>query len=109
LYLSTSSRASGLLLCAAFAMVWRPGALMRGPMRTKGRRLDLIALAGLAALVVLAMRLHVSSDGGSFGVRFDPWLYRGGFFVTGLATLAIIAAVVHRGARAGRVLGNPLL
>ena len=38
LYLSTPTRAGGLLLGAALAMVWRPVALMRGPMRRRGRR-----------------------------------------------------------------------
>ena len=37
LYLSTFSRAGGLLLGSAFAMIWRPLALMRGPLRTRGR------------------------------------------------------------------------
>ena len=36
LYLGTFSRAGGLLLGAAFAMLWRPLALMRGPMRRQG-------------------------------------------------------------------------
>ena len=36
LYLSTFTRAGGLLLGAAFAMIWRPLALMRGPMRNRG-------------------------------------------------------------------------
>src|SRR4029450_1821258 len=33
LYLATLTRAGGLLFGAAFAMVWRPHAVMRGPMR----------------------------------------------------------------------------
>ena len=37
LYLSTPTRAGGLLLGAAFAMVWRPAAVMRGPMRDAAR------------------------------------------------------------------------
>ena len=41
LYLSTLTRSSGLLLGAAFAMVWRPRAIMRGPLRNRGRVLDL--------------------------------------------------------------------
>ena len=108
LYLSTFSRAGGLLLGAAFAMLWRPLALLRGPMRTKGHRLDLIALAGLGVLVLCAFGLSLSDSGSSFGTRYDPWLFRGGFLLTGLATLAVIAAVVHRRAFAGRILGNPL-
>ncbi len=41
-YLGTFSRAAGLLLGAAFAMVWRPVAVMRGPLRTKGPLLDVV-------------------------------------------------------------------
>ena len=47
LYLSTLTRSGGLLLGAAFAMVWRPVAIMRSPMRTKARSLDVLALVGL--------------------------------------------------------------
>ena len=36
LYLSTPTRATGLLLGSAFAMIWRPVAIMRGPIRRKG-------------------------------------------------------------------------
>ena len=53
LYLSTITRAPGLLLGSAFAMVWRPMAIMRSPMRTKARLLDVVALAGLAGLVAM--------------------------------------------------------
>jgi peptidoglycan/LPS O-acetylase OafA/YrhL len=108
LYLSTFTRASGLLLGAAFAMIWRPVALMRGPMRRKGHHLDAIAVLALALLGVMMWRLGLSGEGERFGSRFDPWLYRGGFFVVGLVTLVVIAAVVHRQALLGRVLGNPL-
>ena len=109
LYLSTFTRAGGLLLGAAFAMLWRPQALLRGPMRNKGRRLDLLALIGLAGLVALTMQLHLAESGTSFGSHYDAWLFRGGFLLTDLATLAVIAAVVHRRALSGRILGNPLL
>ena len=40
LYLGTFSRAGGLLLGAAFAMVWRPMALLRGGCANKARQLD---------------------------------------------------------------------
>ena len=40
----------------------------------------------------------------------DPWLFRGGFLVTAVATLAMIAAVTHRYTLTGRVLSiRPLL
>jgi hypothetical protein len=43
------------------------------------------------------------------GSQFDPWLFRGGLFLAGLATVMIITAVTHRGAVTGRLLGNPVL
>ena len=109
LYLGTLSRAGGLLLGAGFAMVWRPMALLRGAARDKHRQLDLLALCGLAALGLLMWKLTLSGDGHDTGIRFDPWLFRGGFFLTGLATLMVIAAVTHQRAMMGRLLGNPVL
>ncbi|MFM2072442.1 MAG: hypothetical protein RLZZ623_2705, partial [Actinomycetota bacterium] len=110
LYLSTFTRAGGLMLGAAFAMVWRPVAVMRGPLRDKGRMLDAFALLGVALLGYLAWHVHLADPALAMltGSRFDPWLFRGGFFAVGLATLLIIAAVTHRGAMAGALLGNPV-
>ena len=100
LYLSTITRATGLLLGAALAMIWRPVAVLRGPMRNKGPLLDLLAVIGLGALGALAWFLHVQVDG-----RADPWLFRGGFLGTDFATLLVIVAVTHRGAKMGMFLG----
>jgi hypothetical protein len=76
--------------------------------RDKGRQLDVLALLGLAALGLLMWKLTLSGDGHQTGIRFDPWLFRGGFFLTGIATLMVIAAVTHQRAAMGRVLGNPI-
>ena len=105
LYLSTITRSTGLLIGASFAMLWRPVAVLRGPLKDKGRSLDLLALGGLGALGALAYYLHVIEDNG----HADPWLFRGGFIAVGLATVMVMAAVTHRGARAGALLGNPVL
>ena len=100
LYLSTFTRATGLLLGAALAMIWRPVAVMRGPIRGKGPLLDVLAVLGLGALGALAWFLHVQVDG-----HADPWLFRGGFLATDFATLLVIVAVTHRGAKMGMFIG----
>ena len=105
LYLSTITRATGLLLGAAFAMVWRPVAVVRGPLRDKGRQLDLLAGISLGVLAVLALSLHVSRIDGAG----DSRLFRGGFLLVDVATLGVMAAVTHRRAAAGALLGTPTL
>ena len=104
LYLSTPTRATGLLLGAAFAMLWRPVALRRGAVRSQGRLLDVGAALGLLGLGALCWLVHIVTAAGA-----DPWLFRGGFLLTGLASLLLIAAVTHRGSHAGALLGNPVL
>ncbi|MFK7919710.1 MAG: acyltransferase family protein [Ilumatobacter sp.] len=104
LYLSTLSRAGGLLLGSAFAMVWRPTAIMRGPLRNKGRLFDVLAVIGFVVLGVMSWFVGFQP---ALGV--DNVLFRGGLFLTGLASLAIIAAVTHQNAMTGRVLSQPVL
>ena len=102
LYLSTITRASGLMLGAAFALVWRPVAIMRGPLRKRGRLVDVVGLLGLIGLALLMNRLELVD---SLTNEYDPWLFRGGFLLTGICTIAIIAAATHRRAYIGRLLG----
>ncbi len=104
LYLGTLSRAGGLLLGAAFAMVWRPVALMRGPLRSKGPLLDGLALVGFAGLAAMTWFVYLIDDQGG-----NAFLFRGGFFVCGLLTLLMIAAVTHQRALTSRVLSIPAL
>ncbi len=101
LYLSTITRSGGLLLGAAFAMVWRPYALMRGPLRTKGRWFDVSAGFGVVLFAWMCWKVYLISPTGA-----DSFLFRGGFFITGIVTLMVIAAITHRGAAANRLLGN---
>jgi peptidoglycan/LPS O-acetylase OafA/YrhL len=104
LYLSTITRSSGLLLGAAFAMIWRPSAVSRGPLRNKGRLFDLGAVLGFAALAAMAWTMSYSPAQGVNGL-----LFRGGLIFTDVATLAIIAAVTLRSTITGRLLSMPVL
>ena len=104
LYLGSFSRAGGLMLGAGFAMLWRPVAIMRGPLRHKARQLDALAAGALALLVFFMATMYLQDAG-----VYNPWLYRGGLFFTGVVTLALIAATTHRGARTGPLLGNKVM
>ena len=106
LYLSTPTRATGLLLGAALAIVWRPYALLRGPMKRKGPMMDPVAIIGLILLGFLIYKVHIVHLIGEDGLHADPWLFRGGLFLTGIATLMVISAVAHQKAFTGRLLGN---
>jgi peptidoglycan/LPS O-acetylase OafA/YrhL len=111
LYLSTITRAGGLMLGAAFAMVWRPIAIMRSPMRDRARQLDVLAAIGVLGLAFMVWSIHLAEPALTIltGTRFDPWLFRGGIFLSGILTLFVIAAVTHQRAMTGVLLGNPVL
>jgi peptidoglycan/LPS O-acetylase OafA/YrhL len=104
LYLGSISRAGGLLLGGGFAMLWRPMAVLRGPLRDRGAVLDSLAVLGLAALGFLMWEMFLFEEG-----SYNPWLYHGGFLLTGVATLMVIAAATHLNAATGALLGNPVL
>ncbi len=106
LYLGTVSRMSGIMLGAGFAMLWRPVAIMRGPLRHRARLLDFVGVAGLALFGLLAYRYELFS---SFTSSWYAPIFRGGFLLTGFATLLIIAAVTHPRTLVGKFLGNPVL
>ena len=58
-------------------------------------------LVGLVGFGVLCWYLYIIKPSGA-----DPWLFRGGFFVCGIFTLMMIAAVTHQRSLAGPLLGN---
>lgn len=104
LYLSTITRAGGLLAGAALALVWRPLAVMRGPLRSKGVVFDLMAVVGLVGLAAMFWFVYLVEPSGA-----DPVLFRGGFLVCGVLTLLVLLGVTHRGGLSGRVLGTSVL
>ncbi len=104
LYLGTISRLPGIMLGSAFAMVWRPLAIVRGPLRSKGRIFDVLAVLALVFLGWMCANTYLATPAGA-----DPFLFRGGLFLTSIATLVVIAAITHRGSSANRRLGSGLL
>ena len=104
-YLGTDTRAAGLLFGAAMAMVWRPYALARGPLKDRGRLMSLIGLGGIAILVLAMTRFHDVTYTPE-GIRGYDALYYGGFLLVDLATMMVIASTTHLKSMFGRrVLG----
>jgi peptidoglycan/LPS O-acetylase OafA/YrhL len=101
-YEGTDTRACGLLIGAALAMVWptrRPAvggksADRRVPVAARWL-LDAAGIAGLAVIGLLVWRTNQYSD----------FMFRGGLVVLSLATAATVAAVVTPGSLLGRALG----
>lgn len=94
-YYGTDTRASGLLLGVALAMIWPPWRL-RNDVTSGGRAvLDGVGAAALLGLFVLMATLG----------EFSAVLYRGGFLLTGVLSVVVIGVLVHPAARLGTVLG----
>ena len=95
LYLSTPTRASGLLLGAALAFVWRPWASGRQTGRLRGVAADAFAVAAIAVIAIAMATTHVD----------DRSLYIGWLAATTLSSVVIIAVIVRpRGSAVGRLL-----
>jgi peptidoglycan/LPS O-acetylase OafA/YrhL len=99
-YYGTDTRAAGLLLGAALALVWKPTHHWRRDGEVKTVALD---LAGMAAIGVLVTCFAVIRE-------TDTFLYRGGFAIVSVASCVAIAATVHPGTVLGvHVLGRRLM
>ena len=89
IYYGTDTRAAGLLLGSALALVWtpaeRPGATSCGA----GWLLDLAGSIALGGLIASFLWLY----------EYHPLLYRGGFALVALSTAIVIAAATHPRAR----------
>jgi peptidoglycan/LPS O-acetylase OafA/YrhL len=83
-YFGTDTRASGLLVGAALAVVWRPWESRRRPHANRGLLAD---LGGYTALGFVLFFCVVCSETG-------PFLYRGGFLVVSLMSGLLIACCV---------------
>lgn len=90
-YYGTDTRAAGLLIGCALALIWAPQALRSRGWWARAQR-TLLDLAGVAALLGLAWIAVVIDEN-------QPLLYQGGFAVIALLTALAVASVVHPSAR----------
>ena len=101
-YEGTDTRAFGLLIGAALAMVYptrrlgRDGSVVKWQVPVVARWvIDAAGLAGLAGIVVLVWQTNEYSD----------FMFRGGMVLLSVATAAAVAAAVTPGSLLGRALG----
>jgi peptidoglycan/LPS O-acetylase OafA/YrhL len=94
-YDGTDTRAFGLLIGAALAMVW-PSRRLAAKIAPSAHRLkDTAAALALGAIVVMIWRTN----------EYSPFLYHGGLVLLSIATAIVVAAVVHPVSVLGRLLG----
>ncbi len=95
IYYGTDTRASGLLAGAALAFFLRRPGLSESRGRIGPLSLDLVGIASLAILTWAVLSLSET----------DRLLFRGGFALVGVASVALIVASVHPRTLTGKVLG----
>ncbi|MDA2969144.1 MAG: acyltransferase family protein [Actinomycetota bacterium] len=109
LFLGTLTRSSGLLLGAALAIWWRPW-LLQNSRAGASKLFDVVGFGGLVALALMMWRFHTVIEGTDAGTVGYDLLFQGGFFLTDVASVALIAAAVHpRSKVIAKTLSNPVL
>jgi hypothetical protein len=110
LYLGTLTRATGLLLGAALATLWRPWAIRRGRAGSNANGLDVLGVISIASLVWMCWKFREVVLVENVGTEAYALLYRGGLVLVGIATMVAIATVTHPRSRLGKyVVGTPVL
>jgi peptidoglycan/LPS O-acetylase OafA/YrhL len=93
-YEGTDTRAFGLLIGAALALVWSSRRKSQPPLAARA----LLDGAGMAGLAVIG--LMIAKTG-----QYSPFAYRGGLVLLSVATVAVVAAVAVPGSVVGLALG----
>ena len=110
LFLGTFTRAGGLFLGAALAIFWRPWRLETSPVGSRGQLMDVVFLVGFGTLAITAVVFRDVVDVSDAGNSGYDLLFRGGFLLVGVASLAVIAAAVHPTASmTHHILGNRVM
>ena len=91
LYMGTDTHCMSLLVGAALAAVFRPGALPKQLPPLRAAALSLVGLAATAGVIASFAWVTETSN----------WLYRGGFILVALASAVMIAVVAHPAAWLG--------
>lgn len=94
-YYGTETRAFGLLIGAALAIVW-PSQWLRDKVPIRARlMLDLIGGFSLLILIILI----------GYSNKFDDFLYPGGFVLLSVVTAILLAVLAHPASYIGKLMG----
>ena len=94
-YEGTDTRAFGLLIGAALAMVW-PSRSLSATLATRPR--VLLDGVGVAGLLIIALSIWRTSE-------YSPFLYHGGLLLLTIGTTATVAALAHPASLLGVAVG----
>ncbi|QHW31324.1 acyltransferase family protein [Paenibacillus rhizovicinus] len=95
-YYGTDTRAFGLLIGAALAVVWPSWKLSASISRRGSMAVDAVGTGGL---IVVALMIALVGE-------YDAFLYRGGMVLLSIATAAVVAAMAHPASRLARLIGS---
>jgi peptidoglycan/LPS O-acetylase OafA/YrhL len=95
-YEGTDTRAFGLLIGAALAMVWPSRELRADRINHRGRLF--IDGAGIVGLLVIGILIWRTSE-------YSPFLYKGGIVLLSVATVLVLTALVHPASLLGVAVG----
>ncbi len=95
-YYGTDTRAFGLLIGGALALVWRSGKLSNSVIKPWVQNV-LDVVGGIGIMVVLFMMWKTN--------QYQPFLYRGGLVVLSLATAGVVAALTYPTSLLSKILG----
>ncbi|MBK5232807.1 MAG: acyltransferase family protein [Thermoleophilia bacterium] len=95
IYEGTDTRAFGLLLGAAVAMVWPSRRLDSRVTSKLKNQLDIV---GVVSLIIIAILIWQTD-------QYSSFLYRGGLVLLSLATVALVAVMAHPASRLGPIIG----
>ena len=98
-YYGTDTRAAGLLVGVALALVWMPWRLPRSVAPGPKRTLNVAGGVAIVGLLIVLSRMD----------EFSPFLYRGGFLLTSVLTAIVIAVTVHPAASLAGILDRPVM
>ncbi|MBM7107382.1 O-acetyltransferase OatA [Brevibacillus laterosporus] len=95
IYYGTDTRAFGLLIGAALAMVWPSSKLSEKVSLPARITLEVLGIAGLATILWMIWYTN----------QYEDFLYQGGLVLLSIATAVVVAVIAHPASSFGKLMG----